>query len=117
MRLSDSVSFGSFVSGRSLRSSLVDVTRSARFVELLDVGVPVEPQRVGLREFAERGVSQPTMPSGLPSGPSGLPAGSLGGYSLVSSPDPEVLDVASQRAARFGRSLSESDLDVAGMGR
>ena len=114
MRLSDSVSFGSFVSGRSFGSSLEDVVGSPRFRELLEGfgELPVEPPQVGLREFAGREVAPTVRPATVTPAPA-----SLAGYGLRSAPEPEVLDVASQRAARFGRSVSESDLGVAGAGR
>lgn len=117
MRISEFLTFDSFVLGRSLDSSLEDVVASPRFRELLDgfgEEGPVEPVRVGLRDFAVRSdVSAPVGSSPVPP----LSSGGFGGFTLRSSPEPEVLDVASQRAARFGRSVSGSDLDVAGAGR
>lgn len=122
MRISDSVSFGSFLRGRSTRGSLEGFVLSPVFRELLeDVDVNPEPTEFSLVSYAGGVPAFQSVPVSVPAPvgpvPAVRPAGGLGGFSIRSAPDPEVMDVAARRAARFGRGVSESDVSVAGMGR
>ena len=120
MRIADRVSFRSFLLGRTTGSVLEGFVHSPVFRELMEDEVNPNPTSFSLESFAG-GVNPPSgggdITSFIPQQQAVRPSGSLGGFSLQSSPQPEVMDVATQRAARFGRSPSESDIDVAGMGR